>query len=127
MTAFTMNGYFWEVVFVDPSSPLLVDRTGTLTLATTDPYTHKVCVSDALRGSMLLRVLLHEMGHCAMFSFGLIDDLHRMVYPEYREEAEEWVCNFIADYGLSIFSSAYRILGVKAIDVIPDEIERLIA
>lgn len=39
-----------------------------------------------------------------MFSFDLLRDIHRMVHPEYWLEAEEWVCNFIADYGLLIFS-----------------------
>ena len=103
-----MNGYFWRVVFVDP---MLVDRSGTLTIGTTDPSTLTVYLSDGLYGQMLLRVLLHEIGHCALFSFNLLDDIHLMTYPAYWEEMEEWVCNFIADYGLRIFSSAYSVVG----------------
>ena len=33
-----------------------------------------------------------------MTSFGLIEELHRLVKPEYWIEAEEWVCNLLADY-----------------------------
>lgn len=127
MSGFFLNGYFWAVEFVDPASPTLIDREGDMTLATTDPEDFTVRLSSDLKGEMLLRVLLHEIGHCALFSFGLLEDLHRMVKPRYWAEAEEWVCNFIADYGLLIFSAAYSVLGVAAIDIVPERIERLIA
>lgn len=120
-----MNGYSWRVCFVDGNDPMLVDRTGELTVATTDPTTLRVYISNDLDGSFLTRVLIHELGHCAMFSFGLLDDIHRMVQPRYWLEAEEWICNFIADYGMKIFSTAYRVLGDRAIEIIPYEIERI--
>ena len=121
MRRFTMNGYLWRVCFVEPSDPMLVDRSGTLTVATTDPSTMTVYISNAIHGDFLCRVVIHELGHCAIFSFGLAEDIRRMTYPEYWIEAEEWVCNFIADYGLTIFEAGYSIL-----DDIPYEIERLI-
>lgn len=101
---------------------MLVDRSGVLTLATTDPSTRCVYISNAIHGSLLTRVLIHELGHCAIYSFDLLEDIHRMTYPDAWIEAEEWVCNFIADYGLSIFEAGYSILGD-----IPREIERFIA
>ena len=122
-----MNGYLWKAIYVSPSDPMLVDRSGVLTVATTDPSTQTVYLSNSLHGQFLLRVLLHELGHCAIFSFNLLPDIDSMVYPERREEAEEWICNFIADYGLSIFRSAYDILGDKAVELIPYKIERLIS
>lgn len=122
-----MNGYLWRVYLVEPYNPILVDRTGNLTVATTDPRTLCVYISRELDGMMLTRVLIHELGHCAIFSFDLLDDIHRMVYPEHWFEAEEWICNFIADYGMKIFSIAYNILGDRAIDVVPREVERMIA
>ena len=127
MDGFTMNGYSWRVCFVDSNDPMLVDRTGALTVGTTDPSTLRVYISRDLDGSMLTRVLIHELGHCTMFSFGLLDDIHRMVHPRYWVEAEEWVCNFIADYGMKIFTVAYDILGNHAINVVPYEIERMVA
>lgn len=117
-----MNGYLWRVCYVDPNDPMLVDRTGTLTVATTDPATMCVYISNVLHGDFLWRVVIHELGHCAIFSFGLADDIHKMTYPKYWVEAEEWVCNFIANYGLSIFEAGHCVL-----DDIACEIERLVA
>ena len=41
-------------------------------------------------------------------------------------EAEEWVCNFIADYGRQIFQIASTVLGDEAWSFIPYELERLV-
>lgn len=107
--------------------PMLVDRSGKATVATTDPSTLSIYISDELDDEFLTRVLIHELGHCTIFSFGLLGDIHRMVYPLYWEEAEEWVCNFIADYGMMIFSIAKDTLGNKAVEIVPQELERLVA
>lgn len=122
MIRFTMNGYLWRICLVNPDDPMLVDRSGVMTVATTDPSSLCVYISNALSGSFLARVVIHELGHCAIYSFDLLQDIHRMTYPQYWVEAEEWVCNFIADYGLTIFETGYALL-----DDIPYEIERLIA
>lgn len=122
-----MNGYVWSICFVDPKSHYLMDRTGNLRVATTDPETRIIFLSNDLSGSFLEKVLIHEIGHCALFSFHLVDDIHRMVRPEYWIEAEEWICNFIADYGQIIYSTVYSYLGVHAWKAIPYELERLIA
>ena len=128
MDRFTMNGYSWRVCFVRPDDPVLVDRTGALTLATTDPSALCVYVSDSVEEPMLARVLVHELGHCALFSFGLSDDIRRMAHPRYWVEAEEWVCNFIADYGMGIFEIAHFVLGDDStIELVSREIERLVA
>lgn len=122
-----MNGYAWEVCFVAPDDPMLVDRTGTLTVATTDPQTLCVYLSEDLEGGFLNKVLIHELGHCALFSFNLLEDIHRMVYPDRWIEAEEWICNFIANYGMKIYQAAYEVLGDNALYLIPQEIERFVA
>ena len=127
MTSFSMNGYVWRICFVDPKSHYLMDRTGNLRVATTDPETRIIFLSNDLSGSFLEKVLIHEIGHCALFSFHLVDDIHRMVRPEYWIEAEEWICNFISDYGQIIYSTVYSYLGVHAWKAIPYELERLIA
>lgn len=106
---------------------MLVDRTSTRTVATTDPGTGCVYISNDIHGEFLLRVLLHELGHCAMVSFDLLYDIHKMVKPRYWVRAEEWVCNFIADYGLTIFNIAFSVLGYEAFQIVPKELERFIA
>lgn len=127
MRNFSMNGYDWTISFVPSDSKRLIDRTGDLTVATTDPSTGRIYLAENLYGDFLTRVLIHELGHCAMFSFHLLDSIHSMVKPEYWIEAEEWVCNFLADYGQKIFAIAYEFLGNEAISYIPIEYEKLIA
>lgn len=124
---FTLNGDTWGVVMVDGGSDALIDRTGTRRLATTDPATMAVYLSRELEGSMLARVLVHEMGHCAMHSYGLIGELHRMVKRRYWREAEEWCCNLLADYGMTILDRASRVIGGYAIECVPSALSALIA
>lgn len=111
-----MNGRLWRVRFVDPDSPYLVDRTGRRTLAVTDPKLQHVFVVRGLRGPMLRKVLIHELGHAALVSYDLLPELHRMVKPVYWTDAEEWVCNWIADYGGMIFAKGDQILGTDILE-----------
>lgn len=127
MKDFYMNGIRWTVVYVPATSAELVDRLDTVTVATTDPRTNTVYICEDLRGDFLIRVLLHELGHCALVSFGLLDVIHAAVYPDKWIEAEEWVCNFLADHGRMIFDTASQVLGYDAIKIVPRGLERIIA
>lgn len=125
--AFVMNGYEWHILRVDPNDPRLVDRTRNVRLATTDPNDLCVYLSNELSGEMLTRVLIHELGHCAIFSYGLEREIHRFVKRRYWVEAEESICNFLADYGRIIFNRVAEVLGKDAWRVIPIEFDRLIS
>lgn len=105
-----MNGWRWTVLFVHPQSPYLIDRTDSMRVATTDPTTRCVYIANNLTQPFLLRVLTHELGHCVIFSYGLLGEIHTAVDPEYWEQSEEWLCNFMADYGYEITSLAQQIL-----------------
>lgn len=122
-----MGGIYWHVQWVPPFSDYLIDRTGTKTVATTDPTTRCIYISSELNGDFLFRVVVHEMCHAAMVSFDLIKDIRSMVYPSKWIEAEEWVCNLLADYGLTIFEKSYEVMGYDALRLVPRELERLIA
>ncbi len=123
-----MNGYTWQIKFVKPNDARLVDRTRILRVATTDPNAFCIYLSETLEGDFLFRVLVHELAHSTMFSFHMIEKIHEVVYPEYWIEAEEWICNFIADYGLQMFRIAYSIVGnYKAWMFVPHELERLVS
>lgn len=86
-----------------------------------------IYLSSDLHGDFLIKVLLHELGHCAIYSFGLDVKIRQMVYPEYWIEAEEWLCNYLYDYGFNIFKTLYKIVGSRALEYIPYEFERFIA
>lgn len=112
MFTFNMNGIRWWVRFCSPYSSMLIDRTGKLCLATTDPATKTVYLSNLLYGDKLSTVLLHELGHCAMFSYGLLDQIHSFVESSKWIDAEEWICNFLADYGEQIFDVEEEFISV---------------
>lgn len=124
---FYMNGDLWRVRFVSPSDNVLIDRTGERTLAVSDYSTRVISIANNLYGELLSRVFIHELGHCVMFSYGLLPELHRMVKKQYWIEAEEWVCNFIADYGQFVIRTARDILGNRFAYVAPIGAERMIA
>lgn len=117
---FILNGDIWHVMFVDRYSDYLIDRTGSRCLATTDTDSMTVYLSNDLSGNLLMRVLVHEIGHAALHSYGLDDELHRIVKPDMWIEAEEWVCNLIADYGARIMEAASGILANKKAIAIPE-------
>lgn len=122
-----MNGDSWKVELVSPYDKRLVDRTHVLTVATTDPSSLTVYVSETLQGNFLMMVFIHELGHCAMYSFGLLEEIHRMAKPKYWIKMEEFICSFLADFGLSIFKTAYSTLGYNAWKLIPIELNKRIA
>lgn len=127
MDAFRINGDLWRVRYVYPTDSRLFDRTGNQRIATTDPQTMTVYLSNGISEDMRARVLIHEIAHCVIYSYDLFQEIHRMVKRRYWIEAEEWICNFIADYGLEVFRSASKILGKQAILLIPDALSDIAA
>ena len=96
---------------MSPHDSVLIDRTGQRTLAVSDYSTMTISIANNLYGELLNRVFIHELGHCVMFSYGLLPELHRMVKKQYWVEAEEFVCNILADYGQFIIGTARDVLG----------------
>ena len=92
VNTFKINGYSWRIIPVEGDDPMLVDRTGRLTLATTDPDTCCIYISRTLQGTDKTRVLIHELGHCILVSYNLIPVLHAQVPMKYWIFAEELVC-----------------------------------
>lgn len=124
---FYMNGDLWRVQFVPPQDDVLIDRTGKRTLAVSDYSTMLISIADNIHGELLNRVFIHELGHCVMFSYGLLQELHRMVKKRHWVDAEEFVCNILADYGHFVIRTARDILGNQFTYVSPVGMERMIA
>lgn len=88
MRPFVLNGDVWRPVLVDRDDPRLIDRTGTSRLATTDPSTM-----------------------CVYLSNGLLDSLHAIIPEDTWVNVEEWVCNYLANRGREIIHAANTALG----------------
>lgn len=123
MTGFFLGDDYWQVKLVPANDPVLIDKMGVLTFGVTDPKTRCVYLSASLGRDARIKVILHEIGHCVIFSFGLQEEIHRIVKKQYWYEAEERICNFVADYGMVIFRSAYQALGKEVWTYIAQKLE----
>ena len=90
---FVINGFRWDVVFVSSNSPKLHRSDGSLTVGVTDWADKTVYLSSSITGAFLRKVFIHEVSHCAVFSYGI----------EISLEQEEFLCDFIATFGDEIF------------------------
>lgn len=125
--SFYMNGDRWSVRFVNPQNSILVDRTGVLTVAVTNPADRTVYISNALYGGFLTRVTLHELAHAMMISYGYLEQIHLYCKKRYWIDIEELIANLIADRAHEIFERAYEIVGDEAIKFVPYGMERMVA
>lgn len=91
---YIMNGILWTVQFVSSNSPMLMRSNKTMTIGMCDRATHEICLSDRLHGAMLRKVLIHEVTHSAMMSYGI----------DMSVEQEELFCDLVATYGDEIFN-----------------------
>ena len=124
---FYMNGLRWRVRFTYPADPVLVDRTGTLTIGVTDPQSMTIYLSNKLRGEFLTRVVLHELSHAMMISYGYLEQIHRYCKKRYWVDMEELIANLIAQQAKEIFQRAYDIVGDEAIRFVPYMLEQFVA
>lgn len=124
---FYMNGLHWNVRWTKSTDPILVDRTGSLTVAVSDPDRMTIYLSNELRGSFLTTVVLHELSHAMMISYGYLEQIHRYCKKQYWVDMEELIANLIAQQAKEIFQRAYDIVGDEAIRFVPYELERLVA
>ena len=124
---FYMNGLRWNVRWTKSTDPILVDRTGSLTVAVTDPDSMTIYLSNQLSGSFLTTVVLHELSHAMMISYGYLEQIHRYCKKRYWVDMEELIANLIAQQAKEIFQRAYDIVGDDAIRFVPYELERMVA
>lgn len=92
---YVMNSVIWTVERVSGSSPLLMRSNGTTTLGMCDGRTRQIWIADSLEGALLRKVLIHEVCHSAVFSYGIELDI----------QTEELICDFIASFGDDIIGA----------------------
>ena len=124
---FYMNGLRWRVRFTYPTDPVLVDRTGTLTIGVTDSATMTIYLSNKLCGGFLTRVVLHELSHAMMISYGYLEQIHKYCKKRHWVDMEELIANLIANQAKEIFQRAYDIVGDDAICFVPYMLEQFVA
>lgn len=90
---FVINGVEWGTVMLRSNDSRLERSDGSMSVGVTDKGTHYIYLSDRLYGAFLRKVLIHELCHATMFSYDIFIPL----------EQEEFLCDFVATYGDSIF------------------------
>jgi hypothetical protein len=106
-----INGDVWRVVRVPAGDPSLIDRTGTRRLATTDPRTKTISVSQDVQPPLLDRVTLHEVAHAVTFSWGLLPRMRREVLRGDIIGAEEWAAQLVENHSVEALRLASEALG----------------
>ncbi len=93
---FSINGIYWQIIFVPPGSKILRRSDGSETVGVTDNVTKTVYLSELLCGAFLKKVLCHEICHCACFSYGC----------SFAPDTEELIADFLATYGEEVLNIA---------------------
>ena len=86
---FFMNGIKWKVLFVKQDSEYLKTSLGNYTVGMCDRATQTIYISELLQGKFLRKVLIHEVCHSAMCSYGI----------DMSVEQEELFCDLVSTYG----------------------------
>lgn len=88
---FEINGFIWDICFVNKYNPILYDYLNQMqSIAVTDFAQQCIFISNSIDDRLLYKVIKHELYHCYEFSKIAYD------LPVYEEE---WVADFIAMYG----------------------------
>lgn len=111
MRPVSVNGEVWRVKRVHPHDQSLVDRTGNLRLATTDPATRTINISAGLTPPLLDQVLLHEVAHAITISHGLLSQLRDAIPPELWVFVEEWSVELLEKHGIEAIIATAESLG----------------
>lgn len=111
MRPVVINGHVWRVIRVPAGDPRLIDRTGTERLATTDPATRTVSISEAVQPPLLDRVLLHEIAHAITVSWSLLPSIRSKTLRGDIIGVEEWAAQLVENHALEAVRAASEALG----------------
>ena len=104
---YKINGITWYMIRVRCDSPMLMRSDGSIAVGMCDRETQTIYISDALHGRFLRKVILHEICHSAMFSYGI----------DMSVDQEELFCDLLATYGdeiIAITDSVFKALSEVA-------------
>ena len=104
---YKISGIAWYMSGVRSDSPMRMRSDGSITVGMCDREAQTIYISDALHGRFLRRVLLHEICHSAMFSYGI----------DMSVDQEELFCDLLSTYGdeiIAITDSVFKALSEVA-------------
>lgn len=96
---FIINNIYWKLAFVSPTFPLLQRANGDFSIGACDNLTRTIYINQLLQGSLLYKVLCHEITHAAMFSYNV----------DLSIEQQQLVADLISTYGDEIVYIANKI------------------
>lgn len=111
MRPVAIDGDVWTVEFVSPKSERLVDRTGRLRMAVTNPAERSILIARNVAPPLLDRVLLHEVAHAITVSHGLLLPLRSAIPPDLWFLVEEWAVGLVERHGIEAAVLASQSLG----------------
>jgi len=114
MRPLVIGSHVWRVVRVTPGDPLLMDRTGRMTIATTDPGSRTIRISMAVMPPLFDQVYLHEAAHAMMVEVGVPDYLSGVVGWREQVLAEELVAWFLESHAIQVIDAVSASLGRPA-------------
>lgn len=95
----SINGIWWKIEFTNPYNPIFNSGKKLYAIGVCDSETRTIYLANWLKGSMLKKVLCHELVHAAMFSYDVYLSL----------EQEELLADIIATYGEEIIDVTNKV------------------
>lgn len=99
---FYLNDNLWQVMYVNPGNEQLKNSDGAYTLGVCDNNQKTIFINNSLPPEKEEHVLCHEITHSVCFEYDIVLPI----------EAEERLCNFLADHGREIISILDELLWV---------------
>ena len=90
---YQINNKTWNIRHVQSDNHMLMRSDRSYTVGMCDRETQTIYISELLQDKFLRNVLIHEVCHSAMFSYGI----------DMSVEQEELFCDLVATYGDEIF------------------------
>lgn len=95
----SINDREWEVVFTSDAKDLMRSD-GTVTFGVTDRNVMCIYLYSGLKGTLLRKVLIHELTHAFIFSYGYYLTI----------DEEEFICSFVDCYAYDLVSLTNNLL-----------------
>lgn len=102
-----INGLTWRI-YLTTDVERLRRADGTITLGVTDINDKTICIFSKMSPFLINKVLLHELCHAFIFSYGY----------DLTLEEEELLCSFMDTYAVNIIEEADRLMQIYTREIL---------